>query len=335
MEIADPLYGSFEITEPALLDVLRADALQRLHTVLQHGITGLIGITAPTTRYDHSVGVMLLVRKIGAGILPADALLKEQIAALLHDVSHTAFSHVIDYVFDDHDGQGYHERQKESFIARSDLPQVLGRHGYDWREFLPEQAFSLLEQPAPALCADRLDYFLRDARDLRLASDTDVQSALASLAVQAGRLVVTDLEAARWMGYTFIDADEASWANFREVALYELAARAIRLGLEGGELTDADLWRGDAEAWAILQASPDPGVQAYVQLVSPATRFAWDADNPTFSVSTKLRAIDPPVLSNGFAYPLSALDPIFATYRAEYLRKKSGKWPIRVIPAFS
>lgn len=32
-----------------------------------------------------------------------DASMEEQIVALLHDVSHTAFSHVIDYVFDDHD----------------------------------------------------------------------------------------------------------------------------------------------------------------------------------------------------------------------------------------
>jgi HD superfamily phosphohydrolase len=331
MNLTDPLYGSFEISEAVLLDVLHTAAVQRLRTVLQHGITGLIGITNPTTRLDHSVGVMLLIRKVGADSSTASALLKEQIAALLHDVSHTAFSHVIDYVFGDHDGQGYHEEQKEAFIARSDLPDVLSLHGYDWRDFLHEQDFSLLEQPSPALCADRLDYFLRDARDLRLAADAQVQSALASLAVHEGRLVVTELEAARWMAYTFIAADEASWANFREVGLYELAARAIRIGLEIEVLTEADLWRGDAEAWAKLTASPDPRLQAALRLVSPVTGFEWDATNPTFTVSTKLRTIDPPVLLNGSAYPLSALDPAFAQYRLEYLRKKAGKWPMRVV----
>ena len=331
MNLTDPLYGSFEITEPVLLDVLHAAVVQRLRTVLQHGITGLIGITNPTTRFDHSVGVMLLIRKVGAASGPANALLKEQIAALLHDVSHTAFSHVIDYVFGDHDGQGYHEGQKEPYIARSDLPHVLSMHGYDWREFLHEQNFPLLEQPSPALCADRLDYFLRDARDLRLACDAEVQSAIASLAVYESRLVVTDLEMARWMGYTFIAADEASWANFREVGLYELAARAIRLGLETGALNEADLWRGDAEAWATLQASPDPRLQAEIRLVSPATGFEWDAANPTFLISTKLRTIDPPVLLNGSAYPLSTLDATFAHFRLEYLRRKSGKWPMRVV----
>ena len=62
MYLTDPLYGSFEITEPVLLDLLDTAALQRLRTVLQHGITGLIGVTSPTTRFDHSVGVMLLIR---------------------------------------------------------------------------------------------------------------------------------------------------------------------------------------------------------------------------------------------------------------------------------
>ena len=343
MKLTDPLYGSFEITEPVLLDVLSAAAVRRLRTVLQHGITGLIGVTNPTTRFDHSVGVMLLIRKVCAPSGPADmalkeqaslkgqALLKEQVAALLHDVSHTAFSHVIDYVFGDHDGQGYHEQQKEAYIARSDLPHVLGLHGYNWQDFLREQDFPLLEQPSPALCADRLDYFLRDARDLRLASDAEVNAALASLAVHAGRLVSTDLEVARWMAYTFIAADEASWANFREVGLYELAARAIRLGLETGVLSEADLWGGDAAAWAKLQSSHDPRLQAALRLVSTATGFEWDAANPTFAVSTKLRTIDPPVLLNGSAHPLSTLDPAFAQYRLDYLRRKGGKWPMRVV----
>ena len=331
MNLSDPLYGSYEIVEPVLLDVLGTAAVQRLRIVLQHGITGLIGVTNPTTRYDHSVGVMLLIRKLGSASGSTKASLKEQIAALLHDISHTAFSHVIDYVFGDHDGQGYHEEQKEACIARSDLPRVLSQHGYDWRDFLQEQDFPLLEQPSPALCADRLDYFLRDVRDLGLATEAETHSAIACLAIHAGRVVVVDLEAARWMGYTYIAADEASWANFREVGLYELAARAIQLGLERGVLTDADLWGGDAQAWAKLQASPDAELQGRLRLVSPATRFEWDADHPTFWVSTKLRTIDPPVLLDGAVQRLSELDAAFARHRDEYLRRKAGKWPMRVV----
>jgi hypothetical protein len=66
-------------------------------------------------------------------------------------------------------------------------------------------------------------------------------------------------------------------------------------------------------------------------LISPQTQFLWDADQPTFWVSTKLRTIDPPVLVDGSARPLSELDPAFANHRDDYIRSKTGKWPMRVI----
>ena len=53
------------IEEFALLDLMQAQALQRLHGALQHGITALIGITQPVTRFDHSMGVTLLVQRLG------------------------------------------------------------------------------------------------------------------------------------------------------------------------------------------------------------------------------------------------------------------------------
>ncbi len=325
MEWFDPLYGSQEINQPVLLALMESRAMQRLGGVLQHGITGLLGITQLTTRLEHSVGVMLLVRRMGAA-------LDEQIAALLHDVSHTAFSHVIDYVFNDHKQQGYHERMKAPYLERSDIPAVLSGFGFDWRYFLEETNFPLLEQPAPALCADRLDYFLRDSLGLSLASAEEVHAALDHLVVHQGRIVVDELDAARWMGRTFMAADDASWANFREVGLYELTARAIRIALELGVLSETDLWGSDAQAWQRMQAASQPELKAQLALISKRTRFVWDEENPTFWVSTKLRTIDPPVLLDGVSQPLSALDADFAHARAAYLWRKSGKWPMRVIP---
>jgi hypothetical protein len=125
--------------------------------------------------------------------------------------------------------------------------------------------------------------------------------------------------------------DDASWANFREVGLYELAAQAIRRGLAVGVIKESDFWLTDEPVWAKLHAHPDPELQALLRLVTPETRFAWDEDQPTFTVSTKLRAIDPDVVVAGGLRPLSTLDPIFAQHRQEYLARKQGKWPMRVI----
>lgn len=320
----DPIYGPVHLHEPVLFDLMESVALTRLRGVLQHGISGLIGLTAPITRFEHSVGTMLLVRRLGAS-------LEEQIAALLHDVSHTAFSHVIDYVFAGHDSQSYHEEQKEAFLMRSDIPSVLARHGYDWGDFLHEAAYPLLEQPAPRLCADRLDYFLRDAVPLGLATLADVRRVLAHLGVENGRIVTNDLAVAQWMGYTYMEADDASWANFREVGLYELTAQAIQLALRRGILTEQAFWGVDEQLWHTLKTADDADLQTLLRLVSLDTQFVWDETAPTFTVSTKLRAIDPDVVIGGDCQPLSALDSVFAHHRQNYLSNKQGKWPMRVV----
>jgi HD superfamily phosphohydrolase len=320
----DPVYGKIEITEPVLLDLINTQAMQRTRGVLQHGVSALVGVTVPTSRFDHSLGVMLLVRRLGAG-------LEEQIAALLHDVSHTAFSHVIDYVFDGHDTQSYHEEKKLPYVSGTDIPATLAKHDYNWLDFMDEENFTLLEQDLPHLCADRLDYFLRDSRDLGLATDDEVAWALAHLRAYEGLIVSNNLDSARWLGYTFIAADKASWANFREVGLYELAARAIRRGLEIGVLDEADIWGTDQPAWKKLQASRDSQLQYNLRRVHADTHFEWDEQQPEFRVSTKLRSIDPDVLIDGVVRPLSAFDPEFAAHRNEYLTQNSGKWPMRVI----
>lgn len=326
LQINDPVYGAAVITEPVLIEVLQSSAMRRLRGVLQHGISGLLGITSPISRYEHSVGVMLLVRRLGGPLV-------EQIAALLHDVSHTAFSHVIDYVFDNHDGQSYHEEVKEAYLAGSDLPPLLARYGYDWREFLHDEGFPLLEQPAPALCADRLDYGLRDAQDLGLVTAAQAQRALAHLMVYQGRIVMDDAAVAVWLADTYMAADDASWSDFREVGLYELTAQAIWRGLETGVISRNDFWTTDAVLWARLNAGTDPQLQRLLRLVHPQTRFVWDDANPTFRISTKIRTIDPDVWQAGQLRPLSALDPAYARRRQAYLARKSGKWPMRVAAA--
>lgn len=69
------------------------------------------------TRYEHSVGAMLLLRTAGA---PLEA----QAAALLHDVAHTALSHVADCVY----GYVVHEDDKMEYLSTTSLLDILDRH---------------------------------------------------------------------------------------------------------------------------------------------------------------------------------------------------------------
>src|SRR5712691_11186943 len=100
--IHDQVLGTHRISESVLIDLLQSSAITRLQGIHQSGGTYLVRAGRGTSRYDHVVGVMILIRQLGGS-------LEEQVAGLIHDVSHTAFSHVVDQVFQRR-AEDYHEQ---------------------------------------------------------------------------------------------------------------------------------------------------------------------------------------------------------------------------------
>lgn len=323
MHLHDRIYGNITIDSPIILALLETDALKRLDHILQHGISSLIGLSRKTTRLEHSIGTMIAVTRLGATE-------EEQIAALLHDVSHTAFSHVMDHVFGDALSQSYHDVHQEAYVVKTDIPAVLDSFGKDWRVYLDETAFPLLEQPSPALCGDRIDYSLRDIQDFGFMTRDQIDAFLSDLIVHDGRIACQTPDIAEQFGRAFIACDDASWSNFREVGLYELTAKALRRGFKIGLLDDSDIWSIDQLVWKKLGDSDDAEIQELVSLITLDTEFVWDDDNPDFAVRTKIRAIDPDVLTNGKLIPLSQIRPNFGQFRDEYINRKSNLWKMSV-----
>ena len=122
MRWVDRVYGSVAIDEPAILDLIGCATFQRLKGVRQAGPSALAFPFKDVTRFEHSLGVFLLLRRLGADR-------REQVAGLLHDVSHTAFSHAVDFVVSS-DEQDHHEQLKPLMLDRPDIAAALGRLGY-------------------------------------------------------------------------------------------------------------------------------------------------------------------------------------------------------------
>jgi uncharacterized protein len=153
MKIQDRVYGEGEIKETVILELMQSRAMQRLKGIAQYGVPDPYYHLNNYSRFEHSVGVMLLLRKLGVG-------LEEQIAGLLHDVSHTAFSHVVDWVLGDGKTENFQDEQHEKTLKRSDVPEILRRYGLAVETVTDYHRFGLLERELPDLCADRLDYAL-------------------------------------------------------------------------------------------------------------------------------------------------------------------------------
>lgn len=179
MIILDVLYGEFEVDQ-VVEELISSKSMQRLKGIHQAGASYLMNEKWNVTRFDHSVGVMLLVKKLGGSV-------EEQIASLLHDVSHTAFSHVIDYVFHNED-ESYHEEIFSSVVKNSEIPAILAKYGYNYEDILLDDSkWTLLERSAPELCADRVDYTLRDMYTYGYVSLEEVHSFLEDVIAVDGK----------------------------------------------------------------------------------------------------------------------------------------------------
>ena len=63
MVIEDVVYGSVEITEPVLLDILHSTALQRLKGISASGYFEPYFPGVDHSRFEHSLGVLYLLKR--------------------------------------------------------------------------------------------------------------------------------------------------------------------------------------------------------------------------------------------------------------------------------
>ncbi|MEM2672224.1 MAG: HD domain-containing protein, partial [Candidatus Hadarchaeales archaeon] len=94
--IHDPIHGSLRVGGP-YLDLLDTPEMQRLRGIRQLGMAYLVFPGGNHSRFEHSLGVLHLVKKFGElQGLEEEELLLLGAAALLHDIGHPPFSHPLE-----------------------------------------------------------------------------------------------------------------------------------------------------------------------------------------------------------------------------------------------
>lgn len=299
-KIVDYIYGEFEL-EDVLIELINCDAVQRLKYIHQVGATYLIKEELNVNRFEHSIGVMLLIRMLGGS-------LKEQIAGLLHDISHTAFSHVIDFVFNNSD-EDYHELIFDEVVINSKIPYILNKYGYDFKEILEnEEKWTILEKKAPKLCADRVDYTLRDMYKYGFTNKNEINEFLKNIQVLNGEIVTKDTESARW----FLDLYYTEVIDFFMNPIngysYDKLSKAIKIAIDENELNLKDILKTDNEVIDILNRSKNNKIKSLMKSLNKNVKLRINEDKYDIFIKGKTRLIDPGVGIRGKVYSLSELD---------------------------
>ena len=285
MKIHDFIYGSSHL-EPVLAELIHTQPLQRLKKIHQGGASYLVNPKWNVTRFEHSVGVMLLIKKLGGSI-------EEQIAGLLHDISHTAFSHVIDFVLDNPE-QDFHDQIFEKVIQSSEIPSVLQKHGFNILSILPIEKWSLLEQPLPSLCADRIDYTLRDLSTYNMISLDDACKFVDELRVVDGKICLKTIEAAEWFVKAYYTEVVDFFLHPLNVYGYAILTDILKIAIAKQIIHFDDLLSDDETVWKKLIDSKDPEVLKKMKDISK--KVINDERNYDIHQKKKVRIIDPFVL---------------------------------------
>lgn len=286
MVINDRVYGKIRIDNPLITELIVSSPMQRLKKINQSGGPVFLEPSRDVTRFEHSIGVWYLLKRYGAS-------LKEQVAGLLHDTPHTAFSHVIDVVFPTAD-HTFHEKFTEKIIMSSEIPGILKKHKLKVEDILDKKSFHLLEAELPDLSADRVDYFLRDTRPDQISPNSLVKSFLNGIFVKDSVFYFKDQSLASLYAILFLNAGRILWLDPNSHGSFYLLAAALKRAMKIKKITLDDFFGTDSQLFKKLEKIDDKQVKKYVNRLKPSTRFVYAEESKAeFIGPNKPRVVDP------------------------------------------
>lgn len=331
-ETIQTFYGAIVVNEPVLLELIHSPAMQRLKYIHQYGISYYMGThTEEYTRFDHSLGVFAILKS-------KNASLEEQIAGLLHDVSHTAFSHVGDWVYrKENQDDDYQSCIFNLYLARSGVEKILNRHGYHIDQISPKRKdFLMLEQPLPNLCADRIDYNIQGSYFQEFITKEEARQLFLDLSFENGKWVLTNQELASKLAHFSLFMTETCWGSAENFMASRWLANAILKGFEIGIISWDEFHLGtDQVIWDRLSSAEEPFIQNQMQMIrSPGQYYRFvDAEQASIFIQFKCRGIDPWIKHDGQIVRLTSVNLNLSEALQETKKRSIAGWPIELLPS--
>lgn len=300
MRLEDRFYSSIEVPEPVITELINCPEIQRLKDISQLGIPDEFYHFKGFSRYEHSIGVLLLLKYCRAN-------LEEQVAGLLHDVSHTAFSHVYDWVIGSNEKEDYQDRAHKKIIENSKIPEILKKHKLNVKRISDLENFKLLDLNIPNVCADRFDYLLRDP----LTSLELAKYFFKNLRIYEGRLVFSDKNSAIVFGKQFLKAQLKHWGHPETVLRYNLFSETLKMAIREGTLVSGDFYGGEKEILEKIKNSTNLTIQRNLKALSGKLNYQINEQSLDAPLKKKFRYVDPLYIREGGISKLSETNEEF------------------------
>ncbi|MFT6765150.1 MAG: HD superfamily phosphohydrolase [Alteromonas naphthalenivorans] len=306
------MYGSVQVTEPVLLELLNHQAMDRLKHINQYGVMAFVKPEQIYTRHEHSLGVFYLLRTFGAD-------LEEQVAGLLHDISHTAFSHIADFIHDSiHAKYSYQDEIFKWYLDKTGLLVILKKHKLERvANFGSGVEYKMLKDDLPNLCADRLEYNLYGGYVEGWLTEQEMRDVVTHLKHQDRQWVFTSKDAAQKFAKVTIDLSVQNWCSAENGFISTVMASILKRAFTLKIITQDDFhFSTDKKVWDTLRLSDDTEItQLFAQIDKHKESYTvGTVEKHDLHFKGKFRGVDPLVEVDGQLERLTEIDPEFAQY---------------------
>jgi len=323
MIIKDKVYGEQKINDPLIIELINSPGMQRLKGVGQYSTWRLMNPKLDTTRFEHSLGVYCLLKKFRASF-------EEQIAGLLHDLNHTAFSHVVDYVLGDPETQDYGDLKHKEILMNSNIPSILEKSNISPEKISDYHSFGLLERDLPDLCCDRIDYCLRDSVCYGLIDQKKANQILNGLMVYNGEIICKDKIYAKEISKIFLYMSKVLWSNEIQSGSFLLLAKAIKTAFKKRILNEENLYTTDNNLYSVLANSNNKEIIKLIKPIDKGKIIKGTKKDHDFYAKAKVRYIDPKFLEKGKLIKLSEVDKDYKKSYQEYAERIKQGFYIKI-----
>lgn len=302
------IIGTDDNPHPLIDELIEHPVMQRMKEIDQSGVARYFQNLPDFPRFDHCVGVYMLLQRFNA---PFDAC----VAGLLHDVSHTVFSHVADYLFRGKDGEhSYQDGIHLGFLKQHEVDRMLLPHAFSLNDIDPDR-FIILEKPLPELCADRIEYNLHTGYLWGVISQEEIEEILQDLRYENGTWYFQSRTQARRFADLPLHFNVTLWGESGNLILYHWTSQALRRAMDIGEISMEQIhFSTDRVVLDKLMASNDAVIKSYMQRCSSFQDYYVETspEEADVYIPIKFRGIDPLVKTEQGLGRLTDLDPEFA-----------------------